>query len=88
VGYLALFLVDLARCLLWDMLFARLPQGRSLLVGLCRFGLYVGCSCMASNMTNDICGSQVGILNECCGVGTKAGLRMEIAMVDASGMCD
>jgi hypothetical protein len=29
----------------------------------------------------------IGILNECCGVGTKAGLRMMIAMVDANGMC-
>jgi hypothetical protein len=44
-------------------------------------------SCVAGNMAKDICGSLVGIRNDCCGVGMKAGLRMMIAMVDANGMC-
>jgi hypothetical protein len=43
----------------------------------------VGCSYMAK----DIYGSWVGIQSDCCGVGTKAGLRMNIAMVEANGMC-
>jgi hypothetical protein len=57
------------------------------LAGLCGFGLYVGCSCMAGNMMKDICGSWVGIRNECYITGTKAGLRMMIAMDDANGVC-
>jgi hypothetical protein len=46
------------------------------------------CSFMAGNMAKDICDSWFGIRNKSCGVGIKAGLRMKIAMVDASGMCD
>jgi hypothetical protein len=42
---------------------------------------------MADSTTKDICGSCVGIQSECCDVGTKAGLRMKIATVDANGMC-
>jgi hypothetical protein len=42
---------------------------------------------MAGNMAKDICDSLIGIQNECCGVGTKASLRMMIAMVEANGMC-
>jgi hypothetical protein len=49
--------------------------------------MYVGCSCMASITAMDICDSWDGIWNECCGVGTKTGLRMMIAMVDANGIC-
>jgi hypothetical protein len=59
-----------------------------LLVGVCGLGLYVGCSCMVGNVAKGIYGSWIGILGEGCGVGTKAGLRMKIAMVDANGMCD
>jgi hypothetical protein len=46
-----------------------------------------GCSYMASSMATDICGNWIGIQNECWNVGTKVGLRMMIAMLDASGMC-
>jgi hypothetical protein len=42
---------------------------------------------MDGNMVKDICGSWVGIQNECCGVGMEVGFRMMIAMLDASGMC-
>jgi hypothetical protein len=42
---------------------------------------------MAGSMAKDIYGSWVGIQSECCDVGTKAGLRMKIAMVDTNGMC-
>jgi hypothetical protein len=42
---------------------------------------------MAGNMAKEICGSLVGIQNECCSVGMKVGFRMMIAMVDANGMC-
>jgi hypothetical protein len=58
-----------------------------LLAGLCGFGLHVGYSCMAGNMVKDICDSLIGIQNECCDAGTKVGLRMMIAMVDANVMC-
>jgi hypothetical protein len=47
----------------------------------------VGYSCMAGNMVKDICDSLIGIQNECCDAGTKVGLRMMIAMVDANVMC-
>jgi hypothetical protein len=40
---------------------------------------------MAGNVAKDIYGSWVGIQNECCGVGTKASLK--IAMVDSNGIC-
>jgi hypothetical protein len=44
---------------------------------------------MAGSMAKDICDSWADIQNECCGVvGMKVGLRMMIAMLDTSGMCD
>jgi hypothetical protein len=42
---------------------------------------------MVGSMAKDICDSWVGIQNGSCGVGTKVGWRMMIAMLDASGMC-
>jgi hypothetical protein len=59
-----------------------------LLVGMCGLDLYVRCSCKVGNVAKGICGSWVGILGEGCGGGTKASLRMKIAMVDANGVCD
>jgi hypothetical protein len=47
----------------------------------------VGCSCMTSSMVKDICDSWVAIRNEYFGVCMKVGLRIMIAMLDASGMC-
>jgi hypothetical protein len=55
---------------------------------MCGLDLYVRCSCTIGNVAKGICGSWVGILGEGCGGGTKASLRMKIAMVDANGMCD
>jgi hypothetical protein len=43
---------------------------------------------MVGNVAKDICGGWIGILGEGCGGGTKAGLRMKIAMVDSNGICD
>jgi hypothetical protein len=43
---------------------------------------------MAGSMAKDICDSWADIQNECCGVGMMVGLRMMIAMLDTSGMCD
>jgi hypothetical protein len=42
---------------------------------------------MAGSMVKGICDNWVGIPSECCGVGTKVGLRMMITMLDVSGMC-
>jgi hypothetical protein len=42
---------------------------------------------MAGSMVKDICGNWIGIQNECWGVSMKVGLRMIIAMFDASGIC-
>jgi hypothetical protein len=52
------------------------------------FGLHAACSCMASSIARDICGSWVGILGDGCSFGMKVGSRMMIVKVDASGMCD
>jgi hypothetical protein len=43
---------------------------------------------MVDSVAKGICANWIGILGESCGGGTKAGLRMKIAMVDANGMCD
>jgi hypothetical protein len=56
------------------------------LVGLCEFGLCVGCNCMVCNMVKGICGSWTSILNGSRSVCAKVDLRRMIAMFGANGM--
>jgi hypothetical protein len=50
--------------------------------------LCVVCSCTAGSTAKGICGSLIGILGVGCNFSTKIDLRMMIATVGASEICD
>jgi hypothetical protein len=50
--------------------------------------LCVVCSCTAGSIVKGICGSLIGILGVGCNFSTKIDLRMMIATVGASEICD
>jgi hypothetical protein len=57
-------------------------------IGVYGLGLCLACSCRAGSTAKGIYGSLISILGEGCNFGTKVDLRMLIATVGGSEMCD